>query len=215
MKLTELRPQFRQGPPEWGDVEDYAKAIAIEFDCPGCAGKPWRHRIFAPFLGRGWDLGPAWSASGSGYDDLTFSDAPGHSRSIRVTGGCKSHFNVTSGGIDFYGDSGHTAYQPEERSVTEDAQTATKAAETETKTADPQTDAGTGETTHERAPAGHTPTNGFRFIGGRLHQLFEGPPGKPPAMVAVPGTSTPPGLLADIEKMIDAKLAAAGVVKKT
>jgi hypothetical protein len=59
-------------------------------------------------------------------------------------------------------------------------------------------------------PADHSPTSVFRYIGGVLHQMFEGPPGSVPKAVPVPGTSTPPGLLADVEKMIDSKLEALG-----
>lgn len=169
MKLASLSPQFRQGEPVWGDTDDFAKAVAIEFDCPGCVGTPFEHRIFAPFLGRYPTEGPAWSASGSGYHDLTFSDAGAHTRSIRVNGGCRSHFNVTNGAIDFYGDSGHT--QPRERRVTETtgAEGATKGAEGETTGAEGATKEAAAATS--RIPPGHVKTHHLKFIDGILHQL--------------------------------------------
>lgn len=202
MKLAELHPQFRQGPPDWGDTDEYAKAIVVEFDCPGCIGKPWSHRIFAPFLNRGWGEGPSWSASGSGYHDLTFSDHGSHTRSIRCNGGCRSHFNVTGGAIDFYGDSGHNTYNPplEERSVTDDTQAAPKAA-------DPTTPAALTEVeVSATRPAGSAPMNVFRYINGHLHQLFEGA-GGPPKAVPVPGTAIPPGLVDQVKTAVSSDLA--------
>lgn len=100
-------------------TDDLAQAHSVEFDCPGCAGKAWSHRIWAPFLDKEPKYpGPSWRQTGSSIDDFTFVDAPdGHSRSIRMLVGCKSHFNITNGQIDFYGDSEHEKYCPPGREV--------------------------------------------------------------------------------------------------
>ena len=212
MKLTELRPQFRQGEPDWGDTNEHAKAIAIEFDCPGCVGKPWSHRIWAPFLGR-YPMDPAktaqWTASGSGYHDLTFSDVPGHSRSIRVLSGCRSHFNVTSGAIDFYGDSGHTNYRPQEIPVTEETNAAPTSAQPAPQTA-PAKPSDTAPVVQE-TPVGYVKTHILEFVNGLLHQVHEAPhQGQEPAkvLVPVPGSSTPPGLLSQVETLVEERVAA-------
>lgn len=87
-----------------------AQAWGIKFKCPGCVGTPHEHEIWAPFVGR--SSGAAWTPTGTSLEDLSFIDAPQGSRSIRVTeypGSCRSHFNIVNGGIEFYGDSGHTA----------------------------------------------------------------------------------------------------------
>lgn len=212
MKLTELRPQFRQGEPEWGNTDEYSKAIAIEFDCPGCVGKPWSHRIWAPFLGR-YPMDPAktaqWTASGSGYQDLTFSDAPGHSRSIRCIGGCQSHFNVTAGAIDFYGDSGHTHYRPQEVPVTEPTDAA---APTSTQPA-PQTETVKPVPRVNAPPTGYVKTHFFEWIDGILHQVHDAPHSNtdpPKVLVPVPGAAPAPAgpSLADVEALVVAKVKA-------
>jgi hypothetical protein len=217
VRLTELRPQFRQGGPGWGDTNECAEAIGIEFDCPGCVGKAWSHRIWAPFLGR-YPMGPAmtaqWTASGSGYHDLTFSDAPGHSRSIRCIGGCRSHFNVTSGAIDFYDDSGHTTYRPQEMPVTEPTSTSApeaQASPTSTQSAPPATTAKPSDTapTVTQTPLGYVKTHVFEFINGILHQLHEAPHSgqdPPKVLVPVPGSSTPPGLLSNVEQLVEQRV---------
>ena len=155
MLLTTLNPKFRD--KEGDDTDDYNAAIAIEFDCPGCAGTKWSHRIWAPFQGRYDGPGPKWTASGSGYNDLTFSDAPTGSRSIRMLSGCKSHFNVTGGAIDFYGDSGHTTWSP---SMTKTAKTESPAAAEETTAAPDPT-------------AGFVRTNELKIVDGELLQKWD------------------------------------------
>lgn len=183
MRLRELHPELRRGPPIWGSTEVFAEATSIEFDCPGCAGTPWHHRIWAPFLGKYQTNGPAWTATGDSIDTLSFVDAPSHSRSIRVTSGCCSHFNLTAGAIDFYADSGHT--KPREKPVSE--------------TTEPQ-----AETTEVRVPAApaiaDTPPGGYlktmflHFIDGVLHQRHDAPhSGQVPTEVWVPvsGQETP------------------------
>lgn len=217
MKLTELRPQFRQGEPEWGDTDDYARAIAIEFDCPGCVGKPWSHRIWTPFLGR-YPMNPEktaqWTASGTGYNDLTFSDAPGHSRSIRCFGGCRSHFNVTSGAIDFYGDSGHNHYHPQEISVTEQQPSAAPQAQASPTSPQPAPQSAPSKpsdtaTVVQETPLGYVKTHILEFVNGILHQVHEAPhEGQEPAkvLVPVPGTATPPGLLAGVEELVEQRV---------
>lgn len=160
MLLTTLNPKFRDR--EGDDTDDYNAAIAIEFDCPGCAHTKHSHRIWAPFLGRYDGPGPAWSASGSGYNDLTFSDVPGHSRSIRYLSGCKSHFNVTSGAIDFYGDSGHTQWSQKMNETAKTDETAGAEADTQTAAAVDPT----------QGPPGFAKSLDLKFIDGKLHQKW-------------------------------------------
>src|SRR5262249_32075622 len=182
-----------------------------EFDCPGCAGKPWSHRIWAPFLGR-YPMDPArtaqWTASGTGYSDLTFSDAPGHSRSIRCLGGCRSHFNVTSGAIDFYGDSGHATYQPQETPVTD-----TQAAPTSAQSVPQSEPAKPSDTlpVAAQSPLGYVRTHVLEFVNGILHQVHEAPHENaevPKVLVPVPGSAVPPGLLAAFEQAAETRVKA-------
>jgi hypothetical protein len=76
MRLATLHPELRRGPPHWGNTEDFAQATSIEFDCPGCAGTPHHHRIWAPFLGRYETTGASWTPTGDSIDTLSFVDAP-------------------------------------------------------------------------------------------------------------------------------------------
>jgi hypothetical protein len=203
VRILDLHPQFRAA--DGHPTDDFAQAIAIQFDCPGCAGTKRSHPIWAPFQGRYNGPGPAWSASGSGYQDLTFSDSPQGTRSIRVLSGCRSHFNVTGGAIDFYGDSGHT--NPRETPMTDETTAAageTDAAEGETKPAQAETPV------HEEAPLGFLRTTYLKFVNGVLHQEWHNPfTNDAPAKVLVPvaGTSSPPGLLSAIEEMIKGHVA--------
>lgn len=166
MRLAELKPEFHDehGSP----TKDFSQACGVTFDCPGCVSTLYSHRIWAPF--QGIVVGQlrvkfrvAWAASGTGVDDLTFSDSPQGSRSIRVLSGCKSHFNVTNGAIEFYGDSGHT--NPRTETMSEP---------------DTPTDQPPAEPTAEQiAEAPATPLVGFvktlhlRFKGGRLQQRWD------------------------------------------
>ena len=161
MQLTTLNPKFRDRDGE--DTDDFNAAVAIEFDCPGCAHTKYTHRIWAPFQGRYDGPGPKWTASGSGYHDLTFSDAPTGTRSIRYLSGCKSHFNVTSGAIDFYGDSGHTQWSKKMNETAQET-TGSDAAETQPAAAallDPTV-----------GPPGYAKTMDLKFIDGKLNQKW-------------------------------------------
>jgi hypothetical protein len=160
MLLTTLNPKFRD--KEGADTDDYNAAIAIEFDCPGCAGTKHSHRIWAPFEGRYDGPGPKWTATGSGYNDLTFNDTDKGSRSIRYLSGCKSHFNVTSGAIDFYGDSGHTQWSQKMNETAKDTAASTGAPTAEAETA-PAAD----------PTAGYVRTMQLKFVDGRLQQKWE------------------------------------------
>jgi hypothetical protein len=97
VKLTDLNPAW------WpATATTLAEAQAVEFDCPGCVGTERAHRIWANFA-RGKK---GWTEQGTDFADLTFVDAPTGSRSVRVLGSpCHSHFNLTNGAIDHYGDS--------------------------------------------------------------------------------------------------------------
>lgn len=208
MKLRELAPvlqcyRFNKKLT----VHTLAEADAIEFDCPGCVGTCWHHRIWAPFLNREATQrlgGSRWWVEGSTLDDFTFIDRPdGHTRSIRMLWGCKSHFNITGGAIDFYGDSGH--HQPQETPMSEKTTAPTPSTPPGEKTPP------AGIPTVEHAPPGFTRTGIFAWLNGVLHQRHESPhtgDETPAVMVPVPGSSTPPGLLSQIEAMLEAKLKA-------
>lgn len=180
MRLAELRPKFHTS--DFEETDDYAAATGIYFECPGCVNTPFRHRIWAPFQDRYDGGGPAWCASGSGYQDLTFSDSPKGTRSIRVLSGCCSHFNVTSGAIDFYGDSGHT--KPRETPMTKS--TETQAADEATPSTEPTGPDLTGYTV--------TPYLRFDDMEGAsiLHQRWDnqhsGDGREPQVWLPVPGT---------------------------
>jgi hypothetical protein len=100
MKLTELNPTW------WPkSATSMADAMGVSFDCPGCVGSERAHRVTMPFASKN-PTGTAWTEQGTGFENLTFVDAPRGSRSLRVLGHpCHSHFNVTNGEIDHYGDS--------------------------------------------------------------------------------------------------------------
>jgi hypothetical protein len=190
VRLRDLHPELRRGPPVWGSTAVFAEASSIEFDCPGCVGTPWHHRIWAPFLGKYETNGAAWSAVGESIDTLSFVDVPNHSRSIRVTSGCCAHFNVTAGAIDFYGDSGHT--KPREKPVSEttepQAETTDPAGET------PAVHVPTPPAIADTAPVGYLKSMFLHFFDGVLHQRHDAPhSGQVPTEVWVPvsGQETP------------------------
>lgn len=186
------------------EVQTIAEAILVEFDCPGCAGKPWSHRIWAPFLGKYDTLGPAWRVHGSTLDDLTFVDDGPNTRSIRMLGGCKSHFNVTGGAIDFYGDSGHSTYHPEiSMPPTSDAPAPQTQAPADA--GKPASEAPKEHPVVESAPAGFGSGGVLKYLSGQLHQLFHNPhPNVEPTAVwvPVPGTSIPGGLMHAVEEFV-------------
>jgi hypothetical protein len=97
VRLTELKPEYKPA-----GATCVSEAKGIQFDCPGCVGTERSHRIFANFA-RGQR---GWTEQGTSFENLTFIDAPTGSRSVRMLGvPCHSHFNITNGEIDFYGDS--------------------------------------------------------------------------------------------------------------
>lgn len=219
MRLTDLHAQLFSMDADYikHPTDDFSHAHSIEFDCPGCAGKPHSHRIWAPFMGKEPKYpGPSWRASGTGIGDLTFSDDPAGSRSIRMLSRCLSHFNVTNGAIDFYGDSGHATYQPEKR-MTDTPETTGPSAETDARSQTEATPKVPAEhPIAESPPSGFSTTHALKYLNGTLHQLFaNGHPGAELShvWVPVPGTSIQAGLMAAVEKMIEEKLAAFAAAK--
>jgi hypothetical protein len=100
MNLTELEPEFM---PEGATTVD--QADTLWFNCPGCVGTERAHRLRMPFAQK-HPTGTAWTVQGSDFTNLSFVDDPRGSRSLRVMGyPCHSHFNITSGQIEFHGDS--------------------------------------------------------------------------------------------------------------
>lgn len=100
MRLTELEPEFT---PEGATT--VAAADTLWLDCPGCKGTERDHRLRMPFAQK-HPSGCAWTVQGTDFSNLSFVDDARGSRSLRVLGyPCHSHFNITNGEIDFYGDS--------------------------------------------------------------------------------------------------------------
>lgn len=103
--LASLNPRLYDS--HWATTTSFEHALGVQFDCPGCklaGGK--NHRIAMNIKGRGDDARLWWNPGNStGLADLTFVDDGPHTRSLRVMGHpCHSHFNITMGVIDFYGD---------------------------------------------------------------------------------------------------------------
>jgi len=99
VRLTTLNPEYKPA-----GATSVPEAMGLQFDCPGCVGTERTHRIWTPFARS--NGGKGWAEQGTTFENLTFVDAPTGSRSVRVTGyPCHSHFNITNGEIDFYGDS--------------------------------------------------------------------------------------------------------------
>lgn len=109
MKLIDLQPRFLQLSDEtstWHCVDDIAKADGIVFLCPLC----FRNKGLTPVGVHSiicWqphvpvELGPKpgrWQFVGTGYGDLTLKAG---SSSVLLLGGCKAHFFVTGGTINF------------------------------------------------------------------------------------------------------------------
>src|SRR5271155_4091104 len=113
MRLAELEPQFLR---REGNVHHYVdsanEADGIFFLCPECfkhnGGSVGTHGCICwkPHIPQ--DVHPVpgcWSFTGDSYQNLTLV-AGSSSVKLDAEGGCKAHFNVTNGEIQFHGDSG-------------------------------------------------------------------------------------------------------------
>lgn len=207
MRLVELEPYFHKLSAEGylipvAHLDEHT--AALDFVCPGCVGRLWAHRIFAPRAGVWTGGGAVWTYTGTSFEDLSFIDSPTGSRSVRVRGGCGSHFNIVNGEIEFHGDSQHASYQPADRFdlVHTPAPPEIPSTGESTMTEDtPKTDT----VCMDVAPDGYVRTAVLEFVNGILHQMhcapYEGPqPQK--VFVPVPGMATPPGLLNFLEQQL-------------
>jgi hypothetical protein len=110
LKLTDLDPHFLKctepnGYDHADEIENLAEAEGMIFLCPACF---WSNRgavgthsmiVWRPSVPRDIEPGPGrWDFAGSGYADLTL-HAP--SASVQITGGCKAHFFIRNGRVDF------------------------------------------------------------------------------------------------------------------
>jgi len=221
IRLRALFPEFyRLGDQEHHHEPDLiGDAFAIEFNCPGCCDTPHSHRIFAPFQGRYTGGGPKWAVMGSSFDDLTFYDTAEGSRSIRVLSGCRSHFNLVCGNIEFYCDSGHLNYRPESTMPIPVNDTPAQAVQTAEDAGGPDLpySGPLSLVVYEQPLDGFNITPVLQYYSGMLVQRYDNPHNTQPQQiwVRVPGTPTPPGLLHYVDQMIEQKMAAAGVGGRT
>jgi hypothetical protein len=110
VKLTELDPHFLKCTEPLGfdhadEIEDLAEAEGLMFLCPTCfranKGATGTHSIIVwrPTVSRDVFPGPGrWDFVGTGYHDLSLKAG---SSSVQITGGCRAHFFVRNGRIDF------------------------------------------------------------------------------------------------------------------
>lgn len=103
MRLTDLNAELRKIRHPKDQALTVPEAYGLHFRCP-CG----QHDIWAPFQ-HACKSEPAWCATGTTLEDLSFVDSPRGSRSVRCNTPCKAHFNITSGAIEFYDDSGFKA----------------------------------------------------------------------------------------------------------
>ncbi len=142
--------------------------------------------------------------------------------SMRRMSGCKSHVNLTDGAWFAHSDGPPLAVNcfkagdpvaQKFQIVYERAPFVSPNSQERTVTDQPDpTQAPPALTQVSGVPDGHTKTNHIKFLNGLLHQLhILEEPGKPTSehWEPIAGTPIPAGLLADIEKMIDEKIAAA------
>jgi hypothetical protein len=103
MKLTlpDLDPHFlkRTKPLAFKHTDDIRLAEGLMFMCPACwwsnAGRGGTHRII---IWRPSVPPERWHFEGTGYADLTLA-AP--SASVSISGGCRAHFFIRRGRVDF------------------------------------------------------------------------------------------------------------------
>lgn len=95
MKLRDLEGQLIHSTPEgWRDVDTFAEADGVIFDCPLCGG----HKITvfsteAPAELEAAPNGKRWTLSGTSLDDLSATP------SIQLTSGCMWHGHIRDGEV--------------------------------------------------------------------------------------------------------------------
>ena len=110
LKLSDLDPHFLKctephGYDHCGEMDDIGDAEGMIFLCPACFwsndGPVGTHAIIVwrPMVPRDVEPGPGrWDVVDTGYDDLTLKAG---SSSVQITGGCKAHFFIRDGKVDF------------------------------------------------------------------------------------------------------------------
>jgi hypothetical protein len=116
VRLTELEPQFAKiiEPNRlYRMVDAVGEADGIQFVCPECFRKLGKregaHSIICwrPQVPLTEHIGPGrWELSGTNFDNLTLTGVPTSSVKLDGPGGCKAHFHVVNGEIQFCDDSG-------------------------------------------------------------------------------------------------------------
>jgi uncharacterized protein DUF6527 len=95
MKLRDLDAKFVHSTAQgWRDVDTFAEADGVLFDCPECGG----HKVIvfstdAPVELAAAPNGKRWTLSGTSLDDLTIIP------SIQLTSGCMWHGIVQKGEV--------------------------------------------------------------------------------------------------------------------
>lgn len=110
LKLTDLDPHFLkcESPGHYDhadEIEDLGEAEGLIMLCPACfrsnKGDVGTHSIilWRPSVPRHIEPGPGrWDFVGTGYHDLTLKAG---SSSVQITGGCRAHFYIRGGKVDF------------------------------------------------------------------------------------------------------------------
>ncbi len=87
----------------WHHVDIVAEADGVRFLCPVCfdknSGPVGTHSVvcWAPSVPLKFSPGPGrWNLVGTSIDDLSLVAG---SSSVKLTGGCEAHFNVTNGRV--------------------------------------------------------------------------------------------------------------------
>lgn len=105
MRVRDLEPELRDGKRNGDPALTVPEAWGLHMTCP-CG----QHKLWLPFQSHTPEGDhPAWCAQGTTLDDITFVDSPRGTRSVRCFHDCKCHFNIVSGAIEFYHDSGFKA----------------------------------------------------------------------------------------------------------
>lgn len=107
MKLTDLDPHFLKcvSPGHFDHTNDVTDADGLCLLCPACFwsnnGAVGTHSIIVWRPSVPQDVRPApgrWDFIGTGYADLTLKAG---SSSVQITGGCRAHFFIRKGKVDF------------------------------------------------------------------------------------------------------------------
>lgn len=211
VRLSELEAEFVQRTEQgYRRVDDIRQANGVRFACPLCYlandGLVGTHGILCwdPSVPADITPGPGrWQLTGTSLSDLTLIAG---SSSIKLESGCRWHGYVRNGEACEDLDPARVA---ETRAYWQDQRRKFRQEQPTMNTDSATPGAAPADPTPAAPAATHSPTNVLKWINGELHQLWEGiHPGTESKMVKVEGTATAPGLLHDVETMIEAKVKA-------